>query len=107
MIIHFRRISKAAALYAKALLGGVRRALQIYSIGEGTQRLEGVTGGTPTAEEMWHGHAEGNLIVALKSMTIAPIAPEAWQTARLLRAILSSRLEIGGRIPPINGHSLE
>ena len=29
LIIHFQRISKAAALYAKALLGGVRRALEI------------------------------------------------------------------------------
>ena len=45
----------------------------------------------PTAEETWHNHAEGNLIVALKSMNIAP---EASQAARLLKAIPSSRLVI-------------
>ena len=30
LVIHFQRISKAAALYTKALAGGVRRALDIY-----------------------------------------------------------------------------
>ena len=30
LIIHFQQISKAAALYIRALLGGVKRALEIY-----------------------------------------------------------------------------
>ena len=67
LIIHFQRISKAAPLYAKALLGGVRRALEIY------RRLtNGYDWVTPAAEEMWHNHAEGYLSAARKSMNIAP-----------------------------------
>ena len=44
---------------------------------------------TPTAEETWHNHAEENLTVALQSMNIAA---EAWQLAKLLQAIPSSKL---------------
>ena len=30
LIIHFQQISRAAALYIRALLGGVKRALEVY-----------------------------------------------------------------------------
>ena len=30
LIIHFQQISRAAALYVRALLGGVKRALEVY-----------------------------------------------------------------------------
>ena len=46
---------------------------------------------TPIVEETWHSHAERNLIVALKSMSVGP---EAWQAARLLRALPRARLVI-------------
>ena len=77
LIVHFQTISKAAALYAKALLGGVRRALEIY------RRCDSITNGydwvTPTAEETWHDCAEGSLMAALKSMNIPT---KAWQAAK-------------------------
>ena len=57
-------------LYAKALIGRGRKALEIY------RRVDTVTKGhgwvSPTAEE--------TLTVALNS-----IAPEAWRSAKLLR----------------------
>ena len=36
LIIHFQQISKAAALYVRALLGGVKRALEIWAGGRKT-----------------------------------------------------------------------
>ena len=81
MVIHFQQISKAAALYAKALLGGVRGALEIY------RRVDTVINCyrwvDPTPEEKWHYHREGNLTVALRSSNLPQ---EAWQCAKLLRA---------------------
>ena len=44
----------------------------------------------PTTEEKWHCHAEGVLMVA--SMRTMNLAPEAWQSANLLRAIPNCRL---------------
>ena len=75
LITHFQRISKAAALYAKALLGGVGGVRQGLAVTRGCDWV------TPTAEETWRNHT-GSLMVALKS------------TAKLLRAIPSSRLVI-------------
>ena len=61
--------SKAAALYAKALLGGVRRALDIY------RRVDSVTNRyrwvDPTTEEQRHYHAEGNLPNCRLVLTVA------------------------------------
>ena len=60
LIIHFQQISRAAALYVRALLGGVKRALEVY------RRVDVVThtypwaalkkGGTRTqrARLWWH-----------------------------------------------------
>ena len=67
LIIHLQQISKATLLCARALLGGVRRTL----------------------EEQWHYHAEGVLVVALRTLSIPP---EAWQSAKLLRVISNCRL---------------
>ena len=36
LIIHFQQISKAAALYVRALLGGIKRALEVYRRVDGT-----------------------------------------------------------------------
>ena len=86
LIIHFQRVSKAAALYIKALLGGVRQSLEIY------RRCDHVTDEYNwvqlSAEERWHAHAEGNLMVALKSM----ISAEAWRAVEVLRAVPKCRL---------------
>ena len=85
LIIHFQQISKAAALYVEALLGGIKRALEIY------QRVDETTSNylwsKPSTEELWHCHAEGVLMVALNKMNLPQ---EAWRSARLLRAILLS-----------------
>ena len=61
LIIHFQQISRAAALYARALLGGVKRTLEVY------RRVDDTTKNYPwsaqTTEERWHSHAEGALMV--------------------------------------------
>ena len=84
LVIHCQQISKEA-LYAKTLLGGVRRALEITAglslmatIG---RRPPQKRGGTTMPKDM----------VALKSMNIPP---EAWQCVKLLRSIPSCRLII-------------
>ena len=52
LIIHFQQISKAAALYVRALLGGVNRALEIYRrVDETTKNFPW---SLPTTEEKWH-----------------------------------------------------
>ena len=87
LIIHFQQISRAAALYIRALLGGIKRALEVY------QRVDETTKNfpwsVPTTEERWHSHAEGVLMVALTTLNL-PI--EAWKSARLLRAVPNCRL---------------
>ena len=87
LIIHFQQISRAAALYVRALLGGVKRALEVY------RRVDVVTHTYPwsaqTTEEKWHSHAEGALMVALSSLKLPA---EAWKSARILRAIPNCRL---------------
>ena len=87
LIIHFQQISTAAALYVRALLGGVKRALEVY------RRVDDTTKNYPwatvTTEERWHSHAEGALMVALTSLNLPA---EAWKSARILRAIPNCRL---------------
>ena len=87
LIIHFQQISRAAALYIRALLGGVKRALEVY------RRVDETTKNYPwslaTTEEKWHSHAEGVLMVALTTLNL-PL--EAWKSARILRAVPNSRL---------------
>ena len=87
LIVHFQQISKAAALYVRALLGGVKRALEIY------RRVDGSTKNfpwsTPTIEEKWHTHAEAVLMVALTTLNLPT---EAWKSARFLRAVPNCRL---------------
>ena len=87
LIIHFQQISRAAALYVRALLGGVKRALEVY------RRVDATTQNYPwsvqTTEEKWHSHAEGALMVALSSLKLPA---EAWKSARILRAIPNCRL---------------
>ena len=70
LIIHFQQISRAAALYIRALLGGIKRALEIY------RRVDETT--IQTTEEKWHPHAEGILMIALTTFNL-PI--EAWKSA--------------------------
>ena len=87
LIIHFQQISRAAALYIRALLGGVKRALEVY------RRVDETTKNYPwstaTTEEKWHSHAEGVLMVALTSLSLPA---EAWKSARILRAVPNCRL---------------
>ena len=87
LIIHFQQISRAAALYVRALLGGVKRALEVH------RRVDDTTKNYPwatvTTEERWHSHAEGALMVALTSLNLPA---EAWKSARILRAIPNCRL---------------
>ena len=87
LIIHFQQISRAAALYVRALLGGVKRTLEVY------RRVDATTQNYPwsalTTEEKWHSHAEGALMVALSSLNLPA---EAWKSARILRAIPNCRL---------------
>ena len=87
LIIHFQQISRAAALYVRALLGGVKRTLEVY------RRVDDTTKYYPwsalTTEEKWHSHAEGALMVALSSLNLPA---EAWKSARILRAIPNCRL---------------
>ena len=87
LIIHFQQISKAAALYVRALLGGIKRALEIYRrVDETTKNFPW---STPTTEEKWHTHAEGVLMAALTTLNLPN---EAWKSARLLRAAPNCRL---------------
>ena len=82
LIIHFQQISRAAALYVRALLGGIKRTLEIYRrVDDSTKNFPW---SVPTTEEKWHTHAEGVLMVALTTLNL-PI--EAWKSARLLRAV--------------------
>ena len=87
LIIHFQQISRAAALYVRALLGGVKRTLEVY------RRVDDTTKNYPwaalTTEETWHSHAEGALMVALSSLNLPT---EAWKSARILRAVPNCRL---------------
>ena len=87
LIIHFQQISRAAALYIRALLGGVKRALEVY------RRVDETTKTFPwslaTTEEKWHSHAEGILMVALTTLNLPA---EAWKSARILRAVPNCRL---------------
>ena len=87
LIIHFQQISKATALYIRALLGGIKRALEIYRrVDETTKNYPW---SVPTTEEKWHTHAEGVLMVALTTLNLPT---EAWKSARLLRAVPNCRL---------------
>ena len=87
LIIHFQQISRAAALYIRALLGGVKRTLEVYRrVDETTKNYPW---SVPTTEERWHAHAEGVLMVALTNLNLPP---EAWKSARLLRAVPNCRL---------------
>ena len=68
LIIHFQQMSRATALYIRALLGGIKRALEIY------RRVDETTKNYPwsvsTTEEKWHAHAEGVLMVALTTLNL-------------------------------------
>ena len=66
LIIYFQQISRATALYIQALLGGIKRALEIYRrVDETTKNYPW---SVPTTEEKWHPHAEGILMVALTTL---------------------------------------
>ena len=86
LIIHFQQIFKAAALYVRAVLGGIKTALEIY------RRVDAASNNypwsQPTTEEVWHCHAEGVLMVAFTNMNLPQ---EAWRNAKLLRAIPNCR----------------
>ena len=85
LIIHFQQ--RAAALYVRALLGGVKRALEVYRrVNETTKNHPW---SLPTTEELWHEHAEGVLMVALTNLNLPT---EAWKGARLVRAVPNCRL---------------
>ena len=75
LVAHFQQISKAAAWYVRALLDGVKRALEVY------RRVDNTTNSypwsLPTTEEVWHSHAEGALMVALTNLNIPP---QAWRS---------------------------
>ena len=79
--------NRSATLCVRALLGGVKRVLEVY------RRVDETTNSypwpLPTSEEVWHAHAEGVLMVALTNLNLPP---EAWRSARLLRAVPSCRL---------------
>ena len=87
LIIHFQQISRAAALYIRALLGGVKRTLEVCRRVDETAK--NYPWSTPTTEERWHAHAEGVLMVAL---TNPNLPTEAWKSVRLLRAAPNCRL---------------
>ena len=55
LIIHFQQISRAAALYIRALLRGVKRILEIYRRVDETIKKHPWS--VPTTEEKWHAHA--------------------------------------------------
>ena len=71
----------------RALLGGIRRALEIY------RQVDAVTHNylwsQPTTEEVWHCHAQSVLMVTLRNVSL-PL--EDWRSAELLRATPTCRL---------------
>ena len=71
----------------RALLGGVKRTLEVYRRVDETTRA--YPWYQPTTEEVWHAHAEGVLMVALTNLNLPP---EAWKSARLLRAVPNCQL---------------
>ena len=74
-------------LYIRALLRGIKRALEAYRrVDETTKNYPW---SVPTTEEKWHTHAEGVLMVALTTLNLPA---EAWKSARLLRAVPNCRL---------------
>ena len=84
---YLQQISRAAALYIRALLGGIKRTLEMCRrVDETTKNYPW---SVPTTEEKWHTHAEGVLMVALTTLSL-PI--EAWKSARLLREVPNCRL---------------
>ena len=87
LIIHFQQKSRAAALYIRALLGGIKRTLEVYRRVDDTTK--NYPWSVPTAEEKWHTHAEGVLMVALTTLNLPA---EAWKSARLLRAVPNCHL---------------
>ena len=87
LIIHFQQISRAAAVYIRALLGGIKRTLEVYRRVDDTTK--NYPWSIPTTEEKWHTHAEGVLMVAL---TTLHLPAEAWKSARLLRAVPNCHL---------------
>ena len=68
LITHFQQISRAAALYVRALLGGVKRPLEAYRRVDETTKNHPWS--IPTTEELWHAHAEDVLMVALTSLNL-------------------------------------
>ena len=87
LVIHFQQISRAAALYIRALLRGVKRALEIHRRVDETTKKHPWS--IPTTEELWHAHAEGVLMVALTSLNLPT---EGWKSASFLRAVPNCRL---------------
>ena len=87
LIIHFQQISRAAALYIRAVLGGIKRTLEIYRrVDETTKNYPW---SVPTTEEKWHTHAEGVLTVALTTLNL-PV--EAWKKRSVVES--SSQLSL-------------
>ena len=60
LIIRFQQRSRAAALYIRALLGGVKRILDIYRRVDETTKKHPWS--VPTTDEKWHAHAEGDKV---------------------------------------------
>ena len=87
LINHFQQISRVAALYIRALLGGIKRTLEIYRRVDETTKNHPWS--VPTTEEKWHAHAKGVLVAALTNLNLPP---EAWKSARLLKAVPNCRL---------------
>ena len=88
LIIHFQQISRAAALYIRALLGGVKRVTCSLP-DEWMIPQRNYPWSIATTEEKWHSHAEGVLMVALTSLNLPA---EAWKSARILIALPNCRL---------------
>ena len=94
LVIHLQQISRAAALCVRALLGGIKRTLEIYRrVDETTKNYPW---SVPTTEEKWHTHAEGVLMVALATLNL-PV--EARKSARLLRAVPNCRFSAKACLP--------
>ena len=94
LIIHFQQMSRAAALYVRALLGGIKRALEIYRrVDDSTKNFPW---SAPTTEKRWHTHAEGVLMVALTTLNLPT---EAWKSARLLRAVPKLSFSVNACVP--------
>ena len=75
LILHFQQITKAVAWYVRHRRGDDATNSYPWSL--------------PTTEETWRPHAEGVLMVALTNLNLPP---EAWRSARLLRAVPNCRL---------------